>query len=277
MSTTKIFIIFGVCVLIIIAPLMILYFGFPETLGRFSGLVENTIAGLIGALLVAILLDFTIRRRQEKANEKVARVGLSEVAVSIDRILILFGNIYKASSDEYLPSSLEELFDDKATNLLSLHLAIKEQDPTIFNTTWQAYLSRESEKILNELTETQSRYQIFLSETCLIVLSKLRANGLLRFFVTQNKTADFDQQKGVYRPVFNFVPTNNVSIFLKEILSCINTIQKETRKLNAPTILQIPSFIFRNDVAPIVGSARFEGTPGVECLLEEPVQDQPNP
>lgn len=256
---------------------MILYFGFPETLGRFSGLVENTIAGLIGALLVAILLDFTIRRRQEKANEKVARVGLSEVAVSIDRILILFGNIYKASSDEYLPSSLEELFDDKATNLLSLHLAIKEQDPTIFNTTWQAYLSRESEKILNELTETQSRYQIFLSETCLIVLSKLRANGLLRFFVTQNKTADFDQQKGVYRPVFNFVPTNNVSIFLKEILSCINTIQKETRKLNAPTILQIPSFIFRNDVAPIVGSARFEGTPGVECLLEEPVQDQPNP
>ncbi len=130
MSTTKIFIIFGIFVVIITFPLIILYIWFPELLGRYTGLVENIIVGLIGAIVVATALDFTLRRRQEKALEKVARVGLSQASQIINRMMSLFAGMVKASSDGFVPSKIEELFGDKASELISLHLALRENAPT---------------------------------------------------------------------------------------------------------------------------------------------------
>ena len=87
MSTSKIFVIFGVFVVIVTFPLIIFYVYFPGMLGKYLGLAENIIVGMVGAFIVALALDFTQRRRQERAVEKVARVGLSETSQAINKML----------------------------------------------------------------------------------------------------------------------------------------------------------------------------------------------
>ena len=273
MSTTKIFIIFGVCVVVVTAPLIIMYFRFPEALGRYTGLAENVIVGLIGAYIVALSLDFTLRRRQEKATEKVAIVGLTEASRRINRMIALFGSLFKASSDGFIPSSMEELFDAKAADLLSLHLAINGRAPVIPNITWQEHITRESSLILNELAGIQDRYQAFLPENVLVALSKLRNNTLLNAFSQLSYGAALDRQENISRPVINFVPLAKLTVLMNEVLLCVKTIQQESIKLKASAVPQFPSFDFQNDVEPKVGSARFEGKPGVSFFIEFPVQE----
>jgi len=250
-----------------------MYVRFPIILGRYISIVENIIAGLIGAYLVALALDFTLRHRQEKATEKVAIVGLTEASRRINRMIALFGSIFKASSDGFIPSTIDEIFDAKAADLLSLHLAIDNRAPVTSAITWQEHITRESRLILNELTGIQDRYQAFLPENVLVALSKLRNNTLLVVFSQLSHGAELDKQENVPRPVINFVPLEKLTFLMNEVLLCVKTIQRESIKLKASTVPQFPSFDFRNDVEPKVGSARFEGKPGVGFIIEFPVQE----
>lgn len=257
MSTTKIFIIFGVCVAIIVIPLITLYAWFPSVLGRHVGLVENAIVGIIGAFLVAFSLDFTLRRRQEKALEKVAIVGLAELSQTTNRMIALFGCIFKASSDGFIPSTIDQLFDTRAADLLSLHLSIDSRAPEYTNITWQEYITRESHLIQKNLNLIQDRYQAFFPEDVLVALGKLRNNTLLIVFNQLSAGANFDKQERVSRPVINFTPPETLNCLMSEILSCVKTIERVSIKLDASIIPHFPNFTFRDDVSPNIGSARF--------------------
>ena len=269
MSTTKIFIIFGIFVFILTVPLLIIYIWFPIVLGRYASLVENVIVGTIGAYVVAFALDFILRLRQEKAVEQVARVGLTEVSTKFNRLIALFGSIFKAASDGFIPSTIDELFDAKAADLLSLHLDMNGRAPVTSGITWQEHITRESCLILNELTSVQDRYQAFLPGNSLVAIGKLRNNTLLIVFNQLSHGANLDKQENIQRPVINFIPLEKLTFLMNEILSCVKTIQQASIKLKTPTTPQFPSFDFRSDVEPKVGSARFEGNPGVPFIIGE--------
>jgi hypothetical protein len=77
---TKIIKWFVVIIVIIAISLIIFYIWFPANLGRFIGLVENAIAGIIFGVLITIALDLILRNRQQKSINKVVRVGVSETS-----------------------------------------------------------------------------------------------------------------------------------------------------------------------------------------------------
>ncbi len=267
MSTTKLFIIFGLCAAVFVIPLIILYIWFPFVLGRHVGLVENAIVGIIGAYVVALSLDFTLRRRQEKALEKVAIIGLTDLSQTINRMIALFGSIFKASSDGFIPSTIDQLFDTKAADLLSLHLSIDSRAPVVPETTWQEYITRESNLILEKLNGIQNRYQVFLPENVLVALGKLRNNPLLNVFSQLSMGSALDKKERVSRPVINFTPPETLNYLMGEILLCVKTIERASIKLEASVVPHFPDFTFREDVGPKIGSACFEGKPGVSIII----------
>lgn len=269
MSPTKIILIATICIIILISPLLFIYFLHPTILGRYTGLVENIIAGVISGLLITWLLDIILRRRQQISQEKVARIGLTETSQTINRMIALFGTIFKASSDGKIPSTIDELFDAEAANLLSLHLDINSHAPVISDISWQDHITMKSGTILDELISIQDRYQVYFPENVLIALGTLRNNPLLNIFRQLNKGSQLDKQEKISRPVINFVPIEKLVFLMNDILKCIKTVQIESIKYKALKIPKFPSFDFRDNVAPKVGSARFNGNPGVAFIISE--------
>ena len=274
MSTTRIFVIAGIGVAVITIPLIIIYIGFPLILGRYVSLAENAIVGIIGTYAVAFSLDFIIRRRQEKAAEKVAIVGLTELSRTINRMIALFGSIFKASSDGFIPTTIDQLFDTRAADLLSLHLSIDSNAPVVPKATWQNHITHESHLILENLNVIQARYQVFFPENVLVTLGKLCNNPVLLIFSQLSNGTALDKREGVPRPVINFTPLETLHYLMGEILSCVKTIERVSTKLATPIAPHFPDFTFRNDVGPQIGSARFNGEPGVSFIIGTfPVQE----
>ncbi len=269
MSTTKIFIIFGIFVFILTVPLLVIYIWFPIVLGRYVSLVENVIVGTIGAYVVALALDFTLRRRQEKAVEKVARVGLTEVSQTINGMLAFFSSMIKASSDGFTPSMIEDLFSIKAAELISLHLALSSPAPVTSNITWQDHITGETRFLLDKLTSIQDRYQAFIPEDVLANIGTLRNNALFVIFKDLSSAFKRDKQLNIERPVLNITPLEVLTSLMNEILDCIKIIQQVALKLEASIVPKFPSYTLRDDVSPKVGAARFDGKPGVGIFIGE--------
>lgn len=268
MSTTKIFVIFGICVAVLTIPLIVMYIWFPLVLGRHISLVENIIVGAIGTYVVALALDFTLRRRQEKAVEKVARVALSEASQSINRMMSLFSSMIKASSDGFVPSTIEDLFGAKSIDLISLHLALSSRAPVTSNITWLDYIGREARLLVDGLTDIQDRYQAFLPESVLATIGTLRNNSLFSVFIQLPNVVTSDAQHNIQRPVLN-IQIENLKPLMDEIVISVKTIQQSAVKINAKIVPRLPSPTFRDDVSPKIGEARFDGQPGPGIFIGE--------
>lgn len=261
MSTTKIFVIFGVCVVIVAAPLIIMYVRFPIILGRYSGIVENSIVGLIGAYLVALALDFTLRRRQEKAFEKVARIGLSEASQAINGMMVLFAKMIKASSEGFTPSTMDDLFGSKAAELISLHLALGSCAPVTPSITWQEHISRVTRSLLDQLTNIQGHYQVFFSNRTVVAIAALRNNPLLEVLQRIAQLAQLNSQMNIPHPVLN-IPLDNLKPLMNDILISIKQVEYYAKKLKTDVMPRCPHRLFDNDVSPKFGDARYDGPPG---------------
>lgn len=271
-STTRIFVIFGIFVVIVTVPLLFLYVWNPAMLGRFISLVENIIIGLPGAYIVALALDFTIRRRQERAMERVARVGLSEASQAINRMMSLFAGMVKASSDGFIPSTIEDLFGTNATELISFHLGLDKRAPVFPEIPWQDHITREAKFVVDNLTNVQERYQAFLPGHTLAALGTLRNNSLFHVFGSLSNMTKTDALQNIKRPVLN-IPPENLQMLMDNILVSVKTVQQEAKRLKAPIVPSFPSSTFRDDVKPDIGDARFEGQlgPGIFIGKELPI------
>jgi len=268
MSTTKIFIIFGICVAVLTIPLIVMYIWFPLVLGRHISLVENIIVGTIGTYVVALALDFTLRRRQEKAVEKVARVALAETSQNINGMMSLFASMIKASSDGFVPSTIEDLFGAKAMDLISLHLSLSSRAPVTSNITWLEHIGERTQHLVDELTDIHNRYQAFLPESVLATIGTLRNNNLFSVFIKVPNMVTSDIQHKIQRPVLN-IQIEDLKLLMDEIIISVKTIQQSAVKINAKFVPRFPSMTFRDDVKPKIGEARFDGQPGPAIFIRE--------
>lgn len=266
LSTTKVFVLFGLFVGIVTITLIIILVGFPSTLGRYTGVVENVVVDLPSAYIIAIVLDFTFRRRQEKAAETISRVGLSEVSSIINGVLGLFGSMVKASSEGFIPSTIEELFGKESAELISLHLSLDGNAPVAPAVPWHKYLAREARGAFDDLTSIQERYQAFLSTETLAAIVKLRNSPLLHLFVDLPLVIKYGAKRNIQRPVLN-IPLDNLWPIMQELFTAIVTIQLKAKIIHSDILPSFPSSIFRDNVKPRIGDARFTGTPGPQISI----------
>lgn len=267
MSTTRIIILFIIFFAIITIPLVVIYIWFSHLLGRYESLVENIIASLVFGLVIALLLDFTIRRRQEKSLEKVARVGLSEASHQANRIIGLFAAMIKASSSGFRPKHIDELFGPEAAELISLHLDLRKPAPVTPNTPWPVYLANEVQYILDKLSEVQNRYQAFFSKKTLTAIAELRINPLFIVLKDASGSLQQDLELQIDRPVLNILPPNTLKELMEDILNSIKTLTQDALRLQSKDTPHFPRFEFQDNVLPKFGEARYDGPPGPPTFI----------
>ena len=261
MSANKILVIFGIVAAVVTVPLIVVYFYFPSMLGRFTGIVENAIVGILGGALVTVVLALTLNHIQRKATEKVTRVVLSEISVVVNGLISLFGSMVKASSDGFMPSTVDDLFGDEAAELISFHLHLDGHAPDTSNMVWIDYIALESETFITALSLLRSRYIAFLSEDLFAALTALKNNDLMNMLAHCRNLHKWDVKSHIRRPVLN-IPLDQLRPRMEKILIGVKTVEKEAVKFNAQMVPQIFQSEFRDDVEPKIGSARYEGEPG---------------
>lgn len=273
MSTRKLFFIFGLIVFLICAPLLTIHIVAPHLLGRYIGLVESSIASLVGAFIVALALDYSLRRRQEKAIEMVASVGLSEISMCVNRLIALFGGMVKASSSTFSPSTIKDLYGPEAAELISLHLDLAKPAPVSSKTPWVNYIKEEIERINDSLANINNRYQAYLPEDTIIAIVTLQNNTVLKVI---SGFSIYDPELDIKYPVFNIEP-EKLNFYLAEIKTSINIIQQSATRLKSKKIVKFPDFTFKSDVQPFKGSARYDGEAGPMTYIDflPPAQENP--
>lgn len=260
-SVNKILVIFGIVATAVTVPLIVLYFCLPSILGRFTGLVENSIVGILGGVLITVVLTLILNLSHQKETEKVARVVLSEVSVVVNRLMDLFGQMVKAASDGFMPSTVDDLFGDKAAELISLHLHLDGHAPDTSETVWIDYIALESEQFITALSLLRSRYIAFLSEDMFEALTALKNNDLMNMLAHCRNLHKWDVKSHIRRPVLK-IPLDQLRPLMAEILVSVKTMEKEAVKLNARIVPKFPQFALSADVEPKIGSARYDGEPG---------------
>ncbi len=264
MSTTKVFVIFGVIVFALACLLWVLEISFPSMLGRYIGLVENFVVTMVGAYVVAIVLDFTLQRSQEKAREKVAKVGISEASQVINRMMSLFTMMVKASSNGFIPSTIKELFGIEAAGLISLHLNLDKPAPVTSSIPWRNYITMEARYVLDRLSFVHTHYLAFLHEDALVALAQLRNNPLLQVLSEALHTTAVGQD--ISHPVLN-IPLESLTPLMSEMLVSVEKIQQEAERLNTAIVPNLSRFALRDNVKPKIGDSRFEGQPGPRIFI----------
>ncbi len=56
---------------------------------------------------------------------------------------------------------------------------------------------------------------------------------------------------------------------MNEILLSVKILQKESVRLKTTCVPHFPNFDFEDNVAPKLGSARYNGAPGPACIISE--------
>jgi hypothetical protein len=266
MSPTKIIIFFAIFIAVITSVSLYFDLSHPAIFGRHVSLVENLIAGAVIILLISLILDFTLRRRQEIQLNKVAGIGLSEASVQVNRLIDLVASMIKASSNGLIPKTLDNLFSEEAAELISFHLALDKPAPVVPGMLWKSYLSYETELIVSELGHIQDRYQAYFSEATLTAIVSLRTSPLLAVFQNIYLGSQTDTQFNIQRPVIN-ISIDTIMPLVIDILTSIKHIQRDSEKLDARIKPRFPIRTFDDDVHPKFGDARYDGPLGPPIFI----------
>lgn len=267
MSTTKVRIVFVGLLLLATIILSILLITERGVFDKYDSLVENFIAELVGAVLIFGVIELVLYIRENNSRTRVAKIGLSELSICMNRLADVFGQIVKASSNDFSPNTFEQLFGDTTAELVSRRLDLAGPAPTMPRDTWRNYLAQEAGCMTDNLYSIQQLYQAYFSERTLECLADLRNNVLLNVFKALPQGEALDRQMGIQRPILN-IPLDNLQPLLSRIGRTIMTVERDALRYRSQVSVRFPSHIFtRNDISPQRGSARFEGQPGPPFLI----------
>lgn len=263
---TRTIILFLAIVIAITIPLIVFYIWFPASLGRFTGLVENIIAGIIFGVLITIALDLILRNRQQKSIDKIARVGASEVSAQVNRLTALFAGMVKAASDGFVPNDFTSLFGIESAKLIALHLGLDKNAPVTPRMTWKQYIGNESERIKTELHNILVRYQMYFPSELLTAIAGIYNNQLVNIMRQLPNVTQANRELGIEYPVLN-IPIDSLQPLLGNIARCVEVVRSQASRLSAFTQVGFPFDTFRDDVSPKFGDSRYVGKPGPPILI----------
>jgi hypothetical protein len=235
-------------------------------LGLFKDLVGNIIAGIIGGVLITIALDLILRNRQQKSIDKVARIGVSEISVQVNRLMALLASMVKAASDGFVPNNFVSLFGRESAELISLHLGLDKKALVIPSMAWKQYIAIESDIIWAKLRDISVRYQMYLPDDLLIALAVMHNSQLLGIMRQLPSMTQPDTESGIEYPVLN-IPIDILESLLGDIAHCVETVNIQALRLKALKQIDFPSETFRNDMSPKFGDSRYIGKPGPPMLI----------
>jgi hypothetical protein len=173
----------------------------------------------------------------------------------------------KASSDGFIPSDFTSLFGAKSAELISLNLGLDMKAPVVPNSTWREHIPREINIILAELHDISHRYQMYFESDLLTALAEICNSPLITAMRTLPSVKALDVKPRIQYPVLNIIPIETLESLLQALTPCIETVRLYASRLNTRIQVNIPTEIFRDDVAPMLGDSRYVGKPGPPMIF----------
>jgi hypothetical protein len=226
--------------------------------GWLSGFLSNLGAGFVGSVLTVFLIDRAIERSNLREKIRVRRVAFDRLRpVLLSHILFLF-NLHKASATkepDAKPIEIQDMFDEEYYGSLGM-LDFNMPGPTLPRAPWVYFAAHQAETFRNSLQRMADMYIAFLDTESIEIIEILRSSIMLHLLVSARDIPAADHAAGFDRKVNPIL--GGAIEYLKDHIGHLMVLVTQFNKY-ATKPISITDFgvIWRNDIAPPIGSARM--------------------
>jgi hypothetical protein len=224
----------------------------------------NLAAGFLGSLAVLFFIERAIENKRKQERMRLAALALSQMWLSLQRIVILFAEMLKASAPKplsSLPSSLQELFSHGNTSDLDW-LDLDGPTGHAEHTNWKALVEAVLAAELDRLAAILDRYLPFLDVQLVESIDSLTTDCFLGYLRRMRRAADALGKLGV-KPGTTLYGTSEVrDEFFARLLAAGKQVE-----LAGGKPLTVPTSLIREDMMPKAGQARLRSLPAYPALF----------
>jgi hypothetical protein len=162
--------------------------------------LTNGITGIVVAILTTLLIDATLLKREAQRRDRLRRVALRDIFITISHILELFGYIVKVTTPASIPlaNDWKSVFSSDAA-ARAVDLDPLADSPVYPSRPWFQYLAQVSNEIHENLRRELEAYWQVLPEDAVEVLHDLKELDLLSLWRLLPTIAEI--KKGVGQPI----------------------------------------------------------------------------
>lgn len=219
--------------------------------------------GLIALAVSLIALGFIIRHeiRSRGVRRQVTKIALTRSSQAINALVDLLAKQVKAASDGFIPGKFDELFSNKAVEIISFHLDISKDAPVIPKRTWRAYLTKSAQEFQHAVRQILNEYSEYLPNQIIDLLAKLENSFFVNAYAHMEVIHQIDQQESFHRPPLLALEETGFAQDLKLIHQLVKLLNEEDKKCGLPGVIFPKSNLERQDVSPRLGCDRVEMPP----------------
>jgi hypothetical protein len=215
---------------------------------------------ILGILLTVFLIDAVIRRNEEKERVMARSLAFQQLGLPLRHQLGVLHNLYKASitnPPEKPPVEVEELFSPSYFVQIAF-LDFSKPAPLIAAKPlqWFDYLKSESEKFRLALGRTIEKYALFLNIDEIELLEELINSSFLAMLEQAPAIRDVDGKEGFKRN-YNLFGGQGMDDLVRRYTVSFSRLVRIYNSIAPDRKLCVTSEMWRNDVAPQLGSARI--------------------
>lgn len=227
---------------------------------RLSTWLGRLAATSFGSYLTVILVDLSIKKKEERERTRVKRIALERLSGAVNSHIEHLANWYIVSIDEKpesVPESYTELFDDEYIEQVK-RLDFSKEYPTAGenrNPTWMEVSELRLDEFSEAVEDIIGKYGLYMDPEMIGTLQELGDSEI--YSVPQSDILQRDQQMGVNRD-YNLLAGQNVDYYLaKHISLLLDVIEwyEEDPELRLIPVQELDAW--RDDTAPHPSSAKL--------------------
>ena len=247
-----------VLIILLTATIAGFLYGTTSNQGWVRDLSLNVGTEILGILLTVFLIDAVIRRNEEKERARIRTLAFQQLRIPLVHHLGVLQGIYKASIanlPEHLPAEVKDLFEPGYFVQIAF-FDISKTAPLTSAVSWFDYLKSESEKFRLALGRTIEKYAVFLNATEIELLEMIINSSFLSLVEQTPAIRGIDQKEG-YKRTYNLFAGQGMDGLVREYTDWFTQLIALYNNVLPDNRIVITAGMWRNDVAPRVGSARM--------------------
>jgi hypothetical protein len=255
---------YAILLILAVATCGIAYFLRGRGYWLVDNLGGNLAAGFLGSLATLFFIERAIENKRQQERVRLAGLAHRQMQASLQRIVLLFAEMIKASAPKplcSLPSSLQELFSPGNTadlDWLDLDGPTGHVEHADWKTQSEAVLTSE----LAQLAGILDRYLPCLDVQLVESIDSITADCFLSFVSRMRRASDALGKLGMRggATLYGTAPLRDE--FFARLLSVAKQLE-----LAGSKSLTVPTSLIRQDMMPKAGQARLKSLPATPVLV----------
>lgn len=229
----------------------------------FNSFCSDISIEILGAIITILLIDFSIKRREERIAEKREQIALSLLKPIIRNNLTLLFNLYKATTDikgsNYTQNELKNLFNSDYIETIQ-KLDITKNAPIYPDTNWINYLKAEFSELNRRYETVLDKYSFVMPPDIVQEIENIKNSifhqnmiinmpNILNYWSSLGKTESIKNMFGqVFSEEYVVEPYLKKVVFLLDILNKFEYMKD---------IYKVEDGEWRNDISPKIGESKI--------------------